>query len=110
MRVLHFAELKRDLPGQIRSIADFLEIDIQESSWKRIIEHCSFDYMKAHAENAVPLRGIAWEGGAKTFIHKGTNGRWRDLLSAEDNARYESMATEKLGAECAQWLASGEYP
>ncbi len=44
----------------------------------------------------------------KTFIHKGTNGRWRDVLTEEDIANYESRALEELGPECAHWLSSGE--
>ena len=44
----------------------------------------------------------------QTFIHKGTNGRWRDTLTAEDCARYERMAVERLGEACAHWLATGE--
>jgi aryl sulfotransferase len=64
--------------------------------------------MKAHAELSAPLGGVLWEGGAKTFINKGTNGRWRDVLTARDNALYEALAVEKLGPECAKWLATGE--
>ena len=45
----------------------------------KITEHCTFDYMKAHAELAAPLGGSLWNGGAKTFINKGTNGL--ELLS-----------------------------
>jgi aryl sulfotransferase len=108
LMLLHFSALKADMPGQIRRIAAFLDIPIDESKWEEILEHCSFDYMRAHAETAVPLGGALWEGGAKTFIHKGTNGRWRDVLTEEDLANYESRALEELGPECAQWLASGE--
>ncbi len=108
LMLLHFSALKADMPGQIRRIAAFLDIPIDESNWEAILEHCSFDYMRAHAEPAVPLGGALWEGGAKTFIHKGTNGRWRDVLTEEDNANYESRALEELGPECAQWLESGE--
>jgi aryl sulfotransferase len=35
------------MPGEIRKIAAFLEIDIDESKWDTILHHCSFDYMKA---------------------------------------------------------------
>jgi len=108
LMLLHFAALKADMPGQIRRIAAFLDIPVDESQWDAMVEHCSFDYMRAHAELAVPLGGAVWEGGAKTFIHKGTNGRWRDVLTEEDIANYESRALEELGPECAQWLASGE--
>jgi aryl sulfotransferase len=108
MLVMHFTELKTDLPGQIRRIASFLGIHGDESHWDAIVEHCGFDYMKRHATKSVPLGGIFWDGGAQTFIHKGTNGRWRDTLTAEDCARYERMAIEQLGEACARWLATGE--
>jgi len=108
LMLLHFSALKADMPGQIRRIAEFLDIPVDESQWDAIVEHCSFDYMRAHAELAVPLGGAVWEGGAKTFIHEGTNGRWRDVLTEEDIVNYESRALEELGPECAQWLASGE--
>jgi aryl sulfotransferase len=108
MLLMHFTELGSDLPGQIRRIASFLGIHVDESRWDAIVEHCGFDYMKRHATKSVPLGGIFWDGGAQTFIHKGTNGRWRDTLTAEDCARYERMAIEQLGEACARWLATGE--
>lgn len=103
--MLHFNELKRDMPAEIRRIATFLDISINEDKWDEILLHCSFDYMKNNATKSVPLGGIFWEGGAKTFIHQGINGRWRDLLSADEITRYERRAIEELGQECADWLA-----
>lgn len=105
---VHFENMKRDMPGEIRRIASFLDIEIDEARWPTILEHCSFDYMKAHADNSAPLGGALWEGGASTFINKGTNGRWRDILSAEECANYEARAREKLGEDCARWIATGE--
>ena len=64
--------------------------------------------MKRHAELSAPLGGLLWEGGASTFIHKGVNGRWRDVLSAEESRRYETLAVEQLGEDCAHWLKTGE--
>jgi aryl sulfotransferase len=107
MLLLHFAELKADLPGSIRRIAAFLDIEIDEARFPAILHHCSFDYMKANAAKSVPLGGALWDGGAQTFVHRGVNGRWRDTLNAADIRRYESMARERLGAECAEWLATG---
>lgn len=108
LMLLHFSELKADMPGQIRKMAEFLEIPIDESNWDAIVEHCTFDYMKENAAQSAPLGGVFWEGGAQTFINKGTNGRWRDVLTEEDNAKYEAVALEKLGPECAHWLKTGE--
>jgi aryl sulfotransferase len=98
------------MPGEMRRIAAFLDIRIDEAKWPAIVEHCTFDYMKENAALSVPLGGAFWEGGAQTFINKGTNGRWSDVLTDEDNAKYEAMALERLGPECAHWLKTGEAP
>jgi aryl sulfotransferase len=108
VQFIHFADLKKDMPGEIRRIADFLEIPIGDDIWDSILLHCSFDYMKANATRSVPLGGAFWDGGATTFIHKGKNGRWRDTLSDEDVQKYETRALNELGPECAKWLAEGE--
>ena len=108
--LLHYADLKRDLLGQIQQIAEFLEIPVDQSQWAVIVEHCSFDYMKQNAEKSVPLAGAVWEGGAKTFIHKGTNGRWKDTLTEADITQYEETAVRNLGEVCAHWLATGSLP
>jgi aryl sulfotransferase len=110
VRLVHFANLKSDLEGEIRRIAAFLEIQIAASDWPRIVQHCSFAYMKSHAALSAPLGGALWEGGASTFINKGTNGRWQELLSKSDIAAYESRALKELGPDCAHWLATGELP
>jgi aryl sulfotransferase len=106
--LMHFSDMKRDLPGSIRRIAEFLEIEIDEKTFPKIVHHCSFDYMKAHAEKVAPLGGVLWQGGAQTFVNKGTNGRWRDTLSAAEVEAYEAKARAELGSDCAWWLAMGD--
>jgi aryl sulfotransferase len=107
--LLHFSNLKKDLAGEIQRIAAFLNIAVDENKWNVILEHCSFQYMKAHAAEIVPFGGSLWEGGAETFMNKGANGRWKDVLPREDIERYESLAREKLGEECAYWLSTGMF-
>jgi aryl sulfotransferase len=108
VKFVHFNDLKRDLGGEMRGIADFLGEKVDEEKWPELIEHCTFDYMKKHADKSAPLGGALWEGGAETFINKGTNGRWRDLLTKDDVAAYEARALNELGPECAAWLAHGK--
>lgn len=108
VRFVHFSELKQDLPGTIRQIAEFLQISINESRWSAILEHCSFQWMKQNATKSVPLGGLFWDAGAGVFINKGVNGRWADVLTAEESAEYELIAVNQLGQKCAHWLATGE--
>lgn len=107
--LVHFNDMKADPEGAIRRVADFLEIEPSADKWPAILEHCSFDYMKAHADIITPAGGVLFEGGGKTFINQGSNGRWRDTLTAEDCARYEARALAEFGPECARWVKEGGW-
>ncbi len=105
---VHFNDLKSDLAGEMRRIAEFLEEPIEdEKLFKKLVEQCTFDYMKKNADAVAPLGGAFWEGGGKTFINKGTNKRWVGVLTEEQVAAYEKAAEKKLGKLCAGWLATG---
>lgn len=103
--LIHFNDLKSDMPGQMRRIARFLDIAVDETRWPQILEYCSFDWMKKNAAKSVPLGGAFWDGGAEVFINKGVNGRWKDTLTAREAAEYEARAARELGQVCASWLA-----
>ena len=96
------------MPGEMRRIAQFLDIPIDEARWTDILEYCSFEWMKKNAIRSVPLGGAFWDGGAEIFINKGVNGRWRDTLTADDSAEYEARAISELGEDCASWLVNGK--
>jgi len=91
----------------MRRIAAFLDIPVKEARFPIMVEHCGFAWMKANATRSTPLGGAFWDRGAAVFINKGTNGRWRDTLTEQDTARYEAIARERLGEDCAAWLAAG---
>jgi len=63
--LVHFANLKRDPASEIRRIAAFLDIPIDEPRWDAIQEYCSFEWMKANATRMAPRGGASWEGGAR---------------------------------------------
>jgi aryl sulfotransferase len=106
--LVHFNNLKADLPSEMRRIADFLNIEIGEALWQTLVEHCTFDYMKRNVSTLAPMLDMVFKGGGGDFIYKGTNGRWRDLLTKEDIEKYERLVDQKLTPDCARWMATGE--
>jgi hypothetical protein len=50
---------------------------------------------------------VTLKEGAKTFFFQGTNGRWKDVLSAEELALYDGTAARVLTPECRAWLERG---
>lgn len=110
VRLLHYNNLKSDMAGEIAAIAGFLGIEPSAEVWPKVLEHCSFDYMKRHAEALGPLGARNLVGGSASFFHKGSNGRWREVLTREDVAAYERAVADNLEPDCARWLATGQMP
>ena len=112
--MVHYNDLKADLDGQMRRIARFLEIEVPESLWPRLVDAATFASMKRDTHILGPEMGVIFEGGADGFLFKGTNGRWRDVLVDEDLELYEVAAARTLTPELKRWLelgaASGVVP
>lgn len=107
--MIHYANLKADLPKELRRIAAFLDIPIDESKFMQMLEHCGMEHMRDRADDQEFLKQI-FKGGGRTFVNKGTNGRWRDVLTAEEIAKCDEIAAKNLPEECAHWLRTGEMP
>ena len=53
--------------------------------------------MRKQASSA-PQMGMMFEKGAESFFNKGTNGRWRYVLSPEEIARCDEVAAARTHA------------
>jgi aryl sulfotransferase len=104
--LVHYRLLKDDLGGQIARIARFIGIDPVGLHRDRIEEHCSFGYMRARAEQMAPFGG-AHMNDPKAFFHKGPARDFRGEITGEQIQRFDRLAAEKLGSECARWLETG---
>jgi aryl sulfotransferase len=104
---VHYADLKADLGGEMRRIAGFLDIEVPESLWPKLIEAARFETMKSKATELMPTAGDIWQGGGDTFLHQGINGRWRDVFAADDLALYSAKVKEQFSADLARWVEFG---
>ena len=104
--LVHYNDLKADLDGEMRRIAAFLDVTVPETLWKSVVERCTFESMRARGDEIGPFEFV-FEGGAQSFLYKGTNGRWRDVLTEDEIARYHRRVSELLPADAAQWLEHG---
>jgi aryl sulfotransferase len=101
--LVHYNDLLADLPGEMRRVAAFVGIDVPEPDWPRLVAAARFDAMKREATAGPSPLSLVFEGGAERFFFKGTNGRWRDVLTDDDLAVYEAAAAT-LDPELRRWL------
>ena len=104
---VHFNNLLQNLEEEIQRIADYLNIDVKKDFLPQIANAVTFSTVKKNAEQYEGGMEAVMKGGAQTFIHKGTNGRWRDVLTNDDLKLYEDAITRELSPECARWLETG---
>lgn len=107
IRLIHFNNLLNDLEGEIQRIADFLEIRLAHDLVRPIAEAVNFKTVKQNAELYEPDAARIWRGGSQTFFNKGTNGRWRAILTEAELKLYETTIARELSPECARWLEFG---
>jgi len=104
---VHFNDLLSDLEGEILHVARFLDIEVPEEVLPRVVDSVTFSTVKQNAESIWPGRENSFRGGAQTFFHKGTNSRWKTVLTESDLKLYEAAVARELSVECATWLEHG---
>jgi aryl sulfotransferase len=107
---VHFANLKKDLAAEAQRIARYLDIPVSDELLAKVTAHSDIDYMREAMAKASPHINMVFKEGAASFFNKGTNGRWRDVLSPAEIAKADEVAARELPPDCAHWLKTGELP
>lgn len=103
----HYADLSSDLEGEMRRIASFLEIEVDDDVWPSLVHAASFEAMQAAGDELMPQTRGMFAEGSKRFFNKGVNGLWRGVLTDDDLALYEARVGECLSSGLAAWLQGG---
>ncbi|MGB3511963.1 MAG: sulfotransferase domain-containing protein, partial [Microcoleaceae cyanobacterium] len=102
--LVRYANLINHKPEEIKKIAKFLELEIDDSKLKMILQYSSLKYMRENwpkfEEKSSPQSGF--------LVNKGTNGRWQNLLSDRQLQSYEKMLSERVEPACADWITNGK--
>lgn len=105
--MVHYADLKADLPGEVARISRFLEIDTPPDKLAELAAAARFDSMKKQGGDLLPALPFVFQGGHETFLNKGTNGRWKDVLTDADLARFDQLSAAKFTPSARAWIEGG---
>ena len=90
VHLFHYAEMRRDLPAQLRRLAEALGVDASSVDPGAL----TFEAMKARAGETAPNAAEGVFRSPEQFFAAGRTGAWRDAFSAEDLDAYERRIAE----------------
>jgi hypothetical protein len=109
--LVRYEDLLDDLDGQMRYIADRLEIGIPETSWSDLVQAATFEKMKARAgELAAEVSHDGFYNNRDQFFHKGATGQWRQVIGDDELPRYAARVAACAPAELAAWIHRPPLP
>ncbi|WP_407493693.1 sulfotransferase domain-containing protein [Pseudooceanicola sp. MF1-13] len=105
--LMHYADMKRDLPGTFTHLADVLGISHPEAVMQQLIQAATFDNMKRNADRFAPSGGKGFFKSDADFFHRGTHGQWQGQLTDDELAAYDAMMDAHLSPADRKWLEQG---
>ena len=93
--LLSFKSMKRDLPGTVRKIADFLQVRSDEETIQRVVEKSSFEYMKTIEDKFGVWKIIPWQSHVQ-MMRKGAVGGSSELLSPDRQRQMDAYFMAEL--------------
>eukprot|EP01083_Nonionella_stella_P156007 504677_1 len=108
IKVLHYTDLQNDLAGNIRDIARFLEIEIDEHNFENIVNNCSFSAMK-NKQNPLGVHMLPYFTDTKRFFNRGGQNLWTDVLTDQDTENYRHVARRYLCEDGIHWMETGKF-
>lgn len=108
--LLHYADLIRDLESEMRRVAEFLDIHLDEAEWPALVAAASFEGMKGKAQENAPDADLGEWSNSSDFFRSARMGAWRTGLSVENQALYETVNSTRLHPEMKTWVENGRGP
>ncbi len=82
---VHYESMKNDLPTVVNKVAEFLEMDLCSEEINKVVNRCSFEYMKEHEEHFSMFSPNVFSESLKSvrFMQAGTLDRYKDVSNEE---------------------------
>ncbi len=105
--LFHYADLQRDLPGQMGRLAQILEIEVPESKFDELVAAAGFAAMRDRAHDLAPEANKGIYRDTESFFHRGETGQWRDLLDRAQLQHYTERIQSLADPQLIGWLHKG---
>ncbi len=105
--LVHYEDLCADLPGQMRRLADRLDIDVDDDLVGELAGAAGFDTMRERADELAPDSTQGLLQSNRAFFRSGRTGQWHDLLDDEGRRRYAERVGQLAPGDLVEWAHCG---
>ena len=96
--ILSFKAMKADLPGTVKQVAQFMDVELTDPQLTKVIEKCRFDYMKAIDDRFVPMKKGALPWLTASMMRQGKEGNSKELITPAQQQRIDQYFMQELAA------------
>lgn len=107
VELFHFADYRRDLPGEVERIARFIGIPLDRPSAEQVAARASIDAARDRAHTLAPDAHLDGWKDSSAFFRSGERGQWREFLSDTEISRYEQRIADMVPPDLAAWIHDG---
>jgi len=104
VHLFHYGDLRADLAGQMRRLADVLGVDAPSDE---LVEAATFEAMKSRADELVPNSDTLFWLDTGRFFDRARSGAWREMLAGAGRERYEQLVAALVPPDLVAWLHEG---
>ncbi|WP_406077193.1 sulfotransferase domain-containing protein [Micromonospora sp. NBC_00858] len=103
VELVHYDDLRADLGGQMRRLADRWGLTVPAERWPELVEAATFGRMQERADQLAPdTLGVLRD--RRAFFRQGGSGQGRDLLDPAGQARYRARTAALAPPDLLAWL------
>lgn len=107
VHLFHYDDLLRDLKGEMRRVAEAIEVETSDVLLGEFAKAATFSNMRSKHDRFVPGGEHGFWRDPREFLKKGTSGQWRGALPEDLLEQFEVRLKELAGDELAKWIVGG---
>ena len=100
--LVHYADLLADLPGQVRRLADHLDLDAPDERVAAVAATTTFSAMRGRADEVAPDSGVLRD--RRAFFRGGRSGDGSRAASPAVRERYDERVPTLFPDDLSDWL------
>jgi Sulfotransferase domain len=103
----HFSDYQADLVGELRRLAQLLDIPVTQRRAAELAEMSGIDRMRADAARFAPGAAAGFWSDPAVFFRSGGSAQWQTIATPDQLTQYDALVESLVPLELAEWAHHG---